>query len=199
MLKMFPAYKLNPEIIGSRKNYCKKIPDLSIINILEKNKQIPLSYKIKPIFSNIFKYLSQGKEMDNEFNRRSLRHPQTRKWNIKTRYHIVNLVSLIFSENRTVEFRLHTPTFNSEKIINWTYICSALLYYAENESYNILSDLKKSYSFNEIISEVYKNNEELRDNLINYMYSRKSFYKNDRGDLYLKEFQNDEKTNLNTI
>lgn len=111
----------------------------------------------------------------------------------------MNLVSLIFSENRTVEFRLHTPTFNSEKIINWTYICSALLYYAENESYNILSDLKKSYSFNEIISEVYKNNEELRDNLINYMYSRKSFYKNDRGDLYLKEFQNDEKTNLNTI
>ena len=61
-------------------------------------------------------------------------HPLDRenvhKWNINSRYHIVNFNPLFFGNNKTVEFRCHTNTFNKHKIMHWVFITSAIVKYA---------------------------------------------------------------------
>ena len=40
---------------------------------------------------------------------------------------------MLFGKNiKTVEFRVHNASTNSDKLINWLYICMAILNYAEN-------------------------------------------------------------------
>ena len=50
----------------------------------------------------------------------------------------MNLMNMIFSERNTVEFRLHTPTTNSQKMINWLFICNAIVRYAEVNAKDII-------------------------------------------------------------
>lgn len=195
MLEMFPAYKKNPRMIGKSKNYCAKLPEIGIESSIKINKSVPLMFKIKPLYSSLFKFLSGGQELNDSFNRQSLRHPQSRKWNINTRYYIVNLVSLIFSPNKTVEFRVHTPTFNSDKIINWTYICSAMLSFVEANASRIISNEQKTYSLKEILNSSYSS--EVSKKLVNYIEYRKKFYKKSwnesREKDFLKEYSEDNK------
>lgn len=200
MLEMFPKYKKDPRIIGKSKNYCGKLPEIGIESSVKINKAVPLMFKIKPLYASLFKFLSGGQELNDSFNRQSLRHPQSRKWNINTRYYIVNLVSLIFSPNKTVEFRVHTPTFNSDKIINWTYICSAILSFVEANASNIISNEDKKYSLEEILNSSYSS--DISKKLVNYVEYRKEFYRkswseNKEKD-YLKEYSQDyENLNIN--
>jgi hypothetical protein len=72
-----------------------------------------------------------------EFNGFFKNHPKdpsrSAKWNIHTRYTWINFINLLFGDGaKTVEFRLHGPTFNEGKILNWMLICSAILDYAES-------------------------------------------------------------------
>ena len=50
-----------------------------------------------------------------------------------------NVVPLVFSPSRTVEYRIHTPTLNFTKISNWLFICIAISRYAEKYSKEILT------------------------------------------------------------
>lgn len=201
MFEMFPAYKKNPTLIGKSKNYCAELPDIGIESVLKKNKSVSLMFKIKPLYASLFKFLSGGQELSDSFNRQTLRHPQSRKWNINTRYYIVNLVSLIFSRNKTVEFRVHTPTFNSDKIMNWTYICSAILSYVEQNASRIISNLDAKYSMSEIVNSSYSN--QMSNKLISYIEYRKYLYKKafetNREMDYLVEYKDDYKNLNNNI
>jgi hypothetical protein len=93
-----------------------------------------------------------------------------RKWDIQTRYKNVNLIPLLFGRRGTTEFRLHTSTFNSDKIINWIFICNGICKYAF-ENKEIISREGSSIYLNELIKSVYS--EELSNYLISYMNYRK--------------------------
>ena len=70
------------------------------------------------------------------------------KWNIHARYVWANLINLLFKKTgKTVEFRIHAPTFNIQKIINWIFICAAILKYAI-----VKKDTLLTTRFNEIIT-----------------------------------------------
>jgi len=73
--------------------------------------------------------------MGEEFHKFSNKnHPQDphgeHKWMINSRYHIINLVPFLFGKRGTIEFRVHPPTLNPIKAINWLFICNAILKFA---------------------------------------------------------------------
>lgn len=54
-------------------------------------------------------------------------------------YAIINLNSLVFSNNRTLEFRISPSTFNHIKVSNWLFFCIAFCVYAERYTKEIIS------------------------------------------------------------
>lgn len=111
-------------------------------------------------------------------------HPRDRgnssKWNVKMRYVWCNLIPFFFSRNRTVEFRIHTPTLNFDKIILWMlFINSILTYIRKNKT--------EPTSIKNMINSVYDN--KVGNILSKYVEIRKRWYtKRDMygvGEIYL--------------
>lgn len=109
-------------------------------------------------------------------------HPYDReeshKWNINARYSWANIINLLFKPHgKTCEFRLHGPTFNSEKIINWLFICSALLQYADKHTEELIDPTKNSkytYTLQYILEDIYP--QYIANILITYCEMRESFF-----------------------
>ena len=107
-------------------------------------------------------------------------------------------MNMIFSERNTVEFRLHTPTTNPQKMINWLFICNAIVKYAETNSKEILTT-KRQITLKDVLSYYTtafkndKNAEFLVEYLMAYISERqKRFQKDyDRGD-YVSQWEMDE-------
>ena len=96
-------------------------------------------------------WLSGGHAPDNIFNAKVHKHPQAHKWDRKSRYYWMNAMNTIFSERGTVEFRPHTPTTNPQKIVNWLFICNAIVRYASLHSKSILTDRKQKITLNKVL------------------------------------------------
>ena len=207
-LSMMPLYKADPQkYLGSSKNYCKMLPDLGIHknNINAKDEE-DVDQKTLKYFNKLFSWTTDNivSEMNRDYNLKSFNHPKGAKWNQEARYHHINLVPTIFSRTGTIEFRLHTPTTNFTKTINWLFICNALVRFAQNNIDGLidgkfnsitLKDVLEGYSheFDDTIS---KNSE--GENVFNYLND----YVNFRKDIFSKnpadvmgtstiEFEND--------
>lgn len=91
----------------------------------------------------------------------------------------MNLIPLIWGRRGTVEFRCHTPTVKSEKVINWLFILIAIMKYAlENSSklvYCFEADLPK-ITLKEILQITYP--PDIAKVLVNYILARKLHYHN---------------------
>lgn len=127
-------------------------------------------------FDDLYYFLSGG----NTRYRSDLykNHPQDNenraKWNMGHRYLWVNLINLCFKKTgKTVEFRLHEPTFNSEKVINWLFICAAFLKYAQKHTNDILNNVFPR-SLEDMLSSIYSS--ELAAELIKYYKARREFF-----------------------
>ena len=86
----------------------------------------------------------------------------------------------MFGKNKTIEFRVHTPTMNPYKIANWVLITSAIVKYAIyidslGSSYN-LNNIK-TIKLKDVIDHVYSSNHRLA----NYLKTYISFRKDNRG------------------
>lgn len=135
-------------------------------------------------FNKIYKHLA----MDDEavFSKFKDPHPRdpgnNSKWNVKSRYSICNLVTTIFGSNGTVEWRIHTSTFNKDKIVNWLYIISAISWYAylnkDKDSFNKLT-------LEEVIESIYPSSI-IRDYLKDYIKYRKDLMRShkEKKDIY---------------
>jgi len=144
---IFPLYKSDEvKYLRKQKRYNQRLPNIGIMtNSLYKkiyNTKHEFSNDVRKNFNKIFEFLTDGKvpEMNDSYNMTSLIHPLGgQKWGIPTRYYLVNFNSLIFSANRTLEFRIHTPTFNFTKISNWLFICVGIVTFAERYTKEIIS------------------------------------------------------------
>ena len=54
-------------------------------------------------------------------------------------YHVVNLNNLLFSNTRTLEFRISNASHSFTKVANWLFICIAIVTFAEKYSKEIIS------------------------------------------------------------
>ena len=144
MFELFPLYKKNS--FGQKQKEYTKPYELITFN-MQMDEKIDSS-NIDRNFDVIFKYLSEGVPFSNYKN--SLdnvsvhpRDPENRsKWNIHTRYHLINFIPLIFGNGKTIEFRLHTPTFNREKLMCFITLNTILLKFVEVYQDKLLDDSK---------------------------------------------------------
>lgn len=126
VFKMFPGYKIHYKNI-KEKNYCKQLPKL-LTDFGSRN----FNDYVNRCFTDIYSFLTGGKVFDIDFNRKNKNNPWgANKWQCETRYYWVNFVNPFFGKRDTIEFRLHTPTLNPDKIINWLLMCVAIVRYAQ--------------------------------------------------------------------
>lgn len=111
------------------------------------------------IFNEIYYWLSNG-DIFKSFPNSN--HPLDRsgqhKWEVSPRYIWLNLIPLIWGNKGTIEFRCHTPTFNSTKVINWLFIIVSIMKYAISHVDDFIGkpiDNIKSASLSNILSECY--------------------------------------------
>lgn len=129
-------------------------------------------------FNNIAYYLGAGKK----YQGFGANHPSDpngdHKWGINERYHWVNFIPTLFGSNKTVEFRCHVPTRDPIKVINWLYICAAIIKLAKSLS-DKNADMTQytSYNLRKVIDNVYSG--KLAIYLNNYVEERKAARIND--------------------
>jgi len=125
-------------------------------------------------FENLTFYLGAGKKYQGIGSAHPSDPNGDHKWGINERYHWVNFIPLLFGENKTLEFRCHVPTQDPVKVINWLYICSAIIKYAEKtykDNANLLE--LKGLTLIDIIKDSFANIK-LANYLSNYITERKA-------------------------
>lgn len=143
MYSMFPLHK-HTNYGVKKKHYTKPLP-LSLFYKLDN--KITKS-NIKQNFNELFRFLSMGMDYDNYNNDLGnvVEHPSdpngNRKWGIRTRYYWVNLIPLLFGNKETIEFRIHTPTYETNKIVNFLFLCTSIIDYVKDNTDNILKNSK---------------------------------------------------------
>lgn len=166
---LFPLYKKYNMGIKN-KNYSKPY---DLFEIFSKLDPVINTTNINKNFDVLFSFLTSNKTTFKNYNN-DLNNVEThpldpstnQKWNIKTRYFLHNFIPLIFGNKQTIEFRIHTPTFNSYRILMFLLFNSLLIKFAQKYQIKILQEPN---FFNTI-----NNNGDSRSNLFNLLY----FYKN---------------------
>jgi hypothetical protein len=126
---IFPFYKRDEvKYAGKQKNYCKMLPN-TIMNYGSGN----FKNYVERSYQDIYRFLSGGSELGPANNFAQRQNPWGgNKWDIKSRYYWLNLTNIAFGKQQTVEFRIHTPTFNFDKIMAWLLMCTSIIEYAKN-------------------------------------------------------------------
>ena len=208
--EMFPLYK-KYNFGYKRKNYTQPFNPLQVYSkmdhkITDKN--------LVDNFDILYRYLSMGQSYKGRF--KSLdevtSHPSdpqgTSKWQIRSRYHWANLIPLLFGNHETVEFRIHTSTYNPDKVINYLFICATLVNFVKHNTKSILANFDgvvSSYNLPMLLSKeihYFKEGDkahELSDALIDYIHSRKQYTKdcNRTSNIHYKEDDINFYTSLN--
>lgn len=194
IFKMFPLYK-KYNFGYKRKHYTKPFNLNKTLFLMDNEIN---SYNIKRNFNILFEELSGGLayyNFDNDLNKVKS-HPSdpngTSKWNIKSRYLAHNLIPLIFGNKETVEFRIHTPTYDVDKVMFYLFICSSLINYAIRYTEHILTKptfLRNIDFFNIFIGLDYPTS--LIRPLNDYVKERTNFayYKNAESKIHFSEDQ----------
>lgn len=181
---MFPIYKKYNMGIKN-KNYSEPLPVYKLLSELDPSID---SSNINKNFNVIYKYLAMGqdfKQVGEDLNNVES-HPNdpngNQKWNIRTRYHIHNLVTLIFGNKKTIEFRVHTPTYDVNKIMAFIMMNSLLINFTIQHQDSILKDSRflQNLDLLSIINNGLKNTKDIKsDNMFNmfsnYFDYRKSY------------------------
>jgi hypothetical protein len=184
---MFPGFKTYWEKF-KKKDYNQKVRKLGIATLKTTFTNQEYHAYIDDAYYRIHKFLNDGHEPDDRFNRNNHQHVRSQKWERAGRYYWINFMNMFFSERKTIEFRLHQATTNGQKMVNWLFICNAILKYAEKNARKILSSADK-ISLNEVL-DYYKDNFKTKEAdflsryLKAYVEDRKQYFANDnaRGD-----------------
>ena len=182
IFQMFPLFK-KYNLKVKNKNYSKPY---DVYGLLSKMDPVINENNINENFNVIYSYLSGGQnfnEIGNDLKNVQF-HPNdpngNQKWMIKNRYYVHNLIPLIFGNKQTVEFRIHTPTYDVNKIIPFILINSIIVNYAIINQDNILS--VKGFLCNKKLSNIIveylrtlklKDATMLYDSLVDYIEIRK--------------------------
>lgn len=182
VFKMFPYFKTDPRGI-KRKNYCQKLKKFNI-NPCKDFSKVGFKEYIDNVYYTIYMFLSDGVPPDENHNRKRGEHPIKNKWDRHSRYYWANFQNMVFTNRGTAEWRIHTATLNSQKMINWLFITNAICKYAQDHQEEILSNAK-DIKFVDVLNyykEKYPNNERaafLSDYLQAYYKERCRVFKRD--------------------
>jgi hypothetical protein len=186
---MFPAY-YHDTAIFKHKSYCGPLKNISSSLSDYKN-----------VFYKLYEQISGGYPFE-AFDGRE--HPMDRsgnhKWNINPRYKYLNIIPLIFGNKRTVEFRVHTPTANPNKVIYWLFILIAILEFARKHQNELIANrISIDTSLDYMITEHYSGDRTLASNLIEYIKLRKTWFAQEADPDGKREISADSTFNIDKI
>lgn len=184
MFQMFPLYKKYNYHIKN-KNYSAPLPTFEILSQLDPDID---SSNIDKNFGILYTYLSMGQDFNsvgNDLNN-VLCHPAdpngNQKWNIKFRYFLFNIIPLIFGNKQTIEFRIHTPTYDINKIIPFIFMNASIINFTIHHQNNILKNklFLNSYDllsiiYNQIDTCNISNKNTMKDLMYDYIEKRKNY------------------------
>ena len=187
MFQMFPLYKKYNYHIKN-KNYSAPLPTFEILSQLD---PIIDSRNIDENFGILYKYLSMGQDFKSVGNNLEnvLSHPAdpngNQKWLVKCRYFLYNLVPLIFGNKQTIEFRIHTPTYDVNKILPFIFMNSLIVNFVIRNQKLILNrkNFINSYGLLDILYmqiDQYDipNRNKFKDIMYSYIEVRKNYCEN---------------------
>ena len=184
IFKMFPLYKKYNYHIKN-KNYSAPLPTFEILSKLD---PVITSSNIDENFGILYKYLSMGQDfksvensLDNVYS-----HPAdpngNQKWNIKYRYLLFNVIPLLFGNKQTIEFRIHTPTYDVNKIMPFIFMNALMINFTIRYKESILKNklfLNNYNLFTMLSYQIYNYNipnmNIFRDLMCNYIEKRKNY------------------------
>jgi len=203
--ELFPLYKKYN--FGVKQNdYTQQLPSHKLISQMDK---VINNENIVDNFDVLFAYLSGGVDFKGNYN--SLdnvkSHPSdpngNRKWQVSTRYLWANMLPLIFDNKETVEFRIHTPTFEANKVINYIIMCGSIINFVKDNITTILSNDKRVFrnaNLNVILEKSIYNNSNIERNDKASLHSCIYSYVRDRKDItYSQNCQGNIKGNETAI
>ncbi len=184
MFQMFPLYKKYNYHIKN-KNYSAPLPTFEILSQLD---PIIDSRNIDENFGVLYKYLSMGQDFKSVGNslENVLSHPAdpngNQKWLIKYRYYLYNIIPLIFGNKQTIEFRIHTPTYDVNKILPFIFMNSLIVNFTIKNQERILKNKSflNEFNINKILDiqiEEYNisNRSSFKDLMYEYVEKRKNY------------------------
>lgn len=148
-----PSYKRSSKYFAKKaeyKDHCKPLKSLGLYQ--EEN--------VDQMYRSIYNFVTMNgmygnnedvDEEDDEYYDEEDQH--VNKWNKTSRYHHLNLLNW-FEKSSTIEFRLHEPTTNYQKIISWLLIIVAITKYAKKYNTDIINNELK-ISLMKIILDIY--------------------------------------------
>lgn len=175
------------------KDYCKKL-SLDVFNDINKGKTLETK------FDNLFNLISDGNSFSgyNRDLKKVTTHPSDpkgkSKWNIRSRYAWLNLVPIVFTNKKTIEFRHHSATFEFEKVINFLIFCSTFVKFAKynaDKLCDVKSDLFKELSSSKNKLE-YVVSKALPNKTFSNIIERHSIYNNCRKEVMIKLKSNED-------
>ncbi len=149
VFSMFPLYKKYNYRIKN-KNYSAPLPTFEILSGLDR---IITKDNIDQNFNTVYRYLSMGQSFESVGNSLDnvVSHPAdpngNQKWNIRPRYLIYNMIPLLFGNKQTIEFRIHTPTYEVNKIMPFILMNALVVNFVIKNQDNILSNPNFSNGF----------------------------------------------------
>lgn len=205
LFELIPGFKKNINFLRRKKEFkdhCANLPSLGLFdNEIYQNGELSHN-EVNKEFSKLFKFWNCGRPMSERFNQETRRsnYSGERKWNIKSRYHALNMFNLFFSNSGTVEFRAHHATLNQTKTFAWLLVVNAIARYATLNYADIISR-KAKLNLTDLV-DCYKDNFGKNRNadytfiaefLKQYIRSRKNSFIDAmfKGDIYGKEFDKD--------
>jgi hypothetical protein len=176
LFELFPLYK-KYNYRYKNKNYTAPY---DAVKFLSKFDNVINNGNIKRNFGILFNYLSRGvpyEEYGSDLNNVKV-HPndsdENHKWNVNTRYHLHNIIPIIFGNKQTIEFRLHTSTDDADKLILFLLLNLSILNYVKVYEKSILEGKRNINGLNEIIVNSGLNlNSRHQEALLESLYHRK--------------------------
>lgn len=153
ILELTLPYKVDHKFLKKKdKNHCERMPRLSLRDFKIYNNGKVDSDELNKASDLLFTFWNDGKSPSEDHNRKTRIHYKDgkNKWNIESRYYALNMFNYLFSNSGTIEFRLHHPTLNPYKIINWILICMAMVKYTKNNIQHIIEGKAKLH-LNEVL------------------------------------------------
>ncbi len=210
MFQMFPLYKKYNYHIKN-KNYSAPLPTFEILSQLD---PVINENNIDNNFGVLYKYLSMGqdfKSIGNDLNN-VIAHPAdpngNQKWNVVPRYFLYNVVPLIFGNKQTIEFRIHTPTYDVNKILPFILMNSLIVNFTIRNQDTILRNKSflKEFNISNILYsqlDIYNisNKNQFRDLMYDYIEKRKNYCESQtlRGNILGTESDIPAPTNINWV
>lgn len=195
IFKLFPFHKKDNYNI-KRKAYTKPLPLQKALLMDNKITKDNINYN----FDILYHFLSAGQRYEEvDFNLKNVKsHPSdpgaNSKWNIKSRYYWVNLIPLLFGNKETIEFRIHTPTVDANKVMNYLLMCFSIIDFIKRNQDEIIADSTKFIDSKlcNIFSNAYhkdsKNHSLVNEFLLYHDYRKQHFFrKTAQGDLIALE------------